>query len=190
MTALDALVRTLTNHEPTEADHAERPHAAVALLLTDAPVRLLLIRRAERLGDPWSGHLALPGGRRDPVDVDLVETAIRETGEETGVVLHRAWCVAQLDDLAPVTPVLPPIVVRPFVFRLRTAPTPVLNAEVEHAVWVPLDDLVADGVFGRRTLDVHGAPRTVMGYQLPEGFLWGITERIVTPVLQAWRPDT
>lgn len=187
MTSLDALVRKLAAHAPMEADLPERPQAAVALLLTDAPDRLLLIRRAERVGDPWSGHLALPGGRRDPIDVDLVETAIRETGEETGIALERAWCVAQLDDLAPVTPVLPPIIVRPFVFRLGAAAAPVLNAEVEHAVWVPLDDLVADGVLVRRTLDIRGAPRTVSGYQLPEGLLWGMTERMVTPVLGMWR---
>ncbi len=189
MTKLDALVRELARHAPTEAEASDRRQAAVALLLTGAPDRLLLIRRAERAGDPWSGHLALPGGRRDADDPDLLDTAIRETVEETGITLAREAVVAQLDDVVPATPVLPPLVVRPFVFRLSTATAPILNAEVEHAVWVPLDQLTAEGVYRRRVLDVGGRSRAMFGYQLPEGFLWGITERIVTPVLRRWAGD-
>ena len=61
--------------------------AAVAIILTPQPDSILLIRRADRSGDPWSGHMALPGGRREPSDSDLAATAIREVAEEVGIQL-------------------------------------------------------------------------------------------------------
>ncbi|MCA9639821.1 MAG: NUDIX domain-containing protein, partial [Myxococcales bacterium] len=65
--------------------------AAVAAVLrpTDADTEVLLIRRAEHEGDPWSGHMAFPGGRHDPTDPDLLTTARRETLEEVGLDLSR-----------------------------------------------------------------------------------------------------
>jgi 8-oxo-dGTP pyrophosphatase MutT (NUDIX family) len=183
---LDRLVAALATTAPQRAEHPERPHAAVALLLVPDPDRMLVIRRAARTGDPWSGQLALPGGRREAHDADLLDTAIRETREETGVALDRAWHRAELDDLAPMTPVLPPIVVRPFVFRLASVVPAGLSDEVDHAEWVELAELAAPGVYREVELSLRGAPRVVSGYQLPQGLLWGMTERIVTPVVRAW----
>jgi len=183
---LERLVAELAATPPRRVEMPERPHAAVALLLAPDPDRILLIRRAEREGDPWSGQLALPGGRREAHDGDLLDTAIRETREETGVLLDRAWQRLELDDLAPITPVLPPIVVRPYLFLLETALVAGLSREVAHAAWVALADLAAPGVYREVDISVRGAPRRVSGYHLDQGLLWGMTERIVTPVVRAW----
>lgn len=184
---LDQLFAELARQAPVRADLPDRPHAAVALLLAPDPDRLLLIRRADRAGDPWSGQLALPGGRREADDPDLLHTAMRETAEETGLLLDRAWHRADLDDLAPMTPVLPPIVVRPFAFQLVEALAAGRSAEVAGASWVPLATLAAPGVFREATIEVRGARRVVQGYHLDDGLLWGMTERIVTPVIARWR---
>ncbi|MGH7524260.1 MAG: NUDIX domain-containing protein, partial [Gemmatimonadales bacterium] len=96
---LERLLAQLASHLPRESSDPTRAFAAVALVLAEEPDRLLLIRRAEREGDPWSGHLALPGGRRQESDSDLLATATRETREETGIHLEPSWCRAQLDDL-------------------------------------------------------------------------------------------
>src|SRR2546421_732987 len=95
--------RALRGHHPQPAAAAGARPAAVSLVLVEGPrgVDLLLIRRAERPDDPWSGQIALPGGRQDPDDVDLLATAARETREETGVELASAERLAVLDDLAP-----------------------------------------------------------------------------------------
>src|SRR5258705_6854336 len=105
--------------------------AAVAVILHDGDdgIEALFIHRAIRAGDTWSGQIAFPGGRRDPGDVDLLDTAIRETHEEVGVDLTSAERLGTLDDLYPRTPVLPPVVVRPFVFALTSRPPMVLNPE-------------------------------------------------------------
>lgn len=184
---LDVLLAGLGRRKPHESDETDRPRAAVALVLAAKPDRVLLIRRAERAGDPWSGHLALPGGRYHANDADLLATAIRETAEETGIHLERDWRRAQLDDLVPRTPTLPPIMVRPFVFYVPEAVAPGLSNEVVYSTWLPLAQLVADGVYGACSVDVRGEPRVVDGYQLPEGLLWGLTERILSPILLLWK---
>ena len=61
--------------------------AAVVMLLRQkaSEFQVLLVKRAEKPTDPWSGQIALPGGKRDIADKDLKETAVRETKEETGM---------------------------------------------------------------------------------------------------------
>jgi 8-oxo-dGTP pyrophosphatase MutT (NUDIX family) len=184
---LRRLIAEVAARDAVRVEDSGRPEAAVALLLVADPDRLLLIRRADRAGDPWSGHLALPGGRRDAGDRDLLETAIRETREETGLWLDPSWHVATLDDLVPTTLSLPPILVRPFIFHLEAEQQPGLSDEVAQAGWVDLATLVQPGVFRTTPITVHGSERMVQGYHLPEGFLWGMTERIVTPILQRWK---
>lgn len=184
---LSALVARLALRSARAVHDPTRPQAAVAILLAPDPVRLLLIRRAERTGDPWSGQLALPGGRREAGDVDLLATALRETREEVGLAIDRAAHRVTLDDLAPVIPVLPPIMVRPFVLETREALAPRVSDEVAAVSWVALDRLIVPDTYRVASLTVRGAPREVQGYHLDEGLLWGMTERILTPLIEEWR---
>jgi 8-oxo-dGTP pyrophosphatase MutT (NUDIX family) len=162
--------------------------AAVAAVLTPDPDSILLIRRADRSGDPWSGHMALPGGRREPGDTDLLATAIRETAEELGIELAPDDLAGHLDDVVPRTPVLPPIAVRPFVFYLPERPRLSPNVEVAEASWVPLEYLVQPDVHHVVRLEVAGQHRLVDAYRLENAIVWGMTERILTNLLTELRP--
>jgi 8-oxo-dGTP pyrophosphatase MutT (NUDIX family) len=157
--------------------------AAVALIVVPAPDAILLIRRSERLGDPWSGHIALPGGRQDPLDPDLLGTAIRETREEVGIQLERGHLMGSLEAVVPLSPVLPAIAVRPFVFLLDRRPTLALNSEVASATWVEVDHLLRPTTHHPVQLEVAGVPRLVQAYQLDDGVIWGLTERILTSLI-------
>lgn len=161
--------------------------ASVAVILTPAPESVLVIRRAHRDGDPWSGHMALPGGRREPGDEDLVFTAIRETAEEVGVELPRAALLGVLDDVVPRTRVLPPIAVRPYVFRLEERPRLELNAEVAAADWLPVAHLRAQWRAAVE-IEVAGASRSTPAFVTPEGVVWGMTERILHDLLGRMEP--
>lgn len=176
------------------ADPAPR-RAAVALVLrvgagdADAPggLDLLLVKRAEYPGDPWSGHVALPGGRREPGDPDLWHTAARETREETGVdLLAAGHPLGALDELYPRTPVLPPIVVRPYVAVTTAAPgdSLVLSGELADAFWVPLAHFAAPGVSAERVVEVRGAALAVSSYAWDGHTVWGMTERILRQLLE------
>ena len=168
---------------PLSEPLADRPHAAVAVVLVPEPESLLLIRRAEREGDRWSGQLAFPGGRWSAGDPDLLATARRETLEEVGLDLSRVAPLGVLDDLTPRTPTLPPLLVRPFVFVLDQQVPLTLNPEIAGAWWVALERFLRPGVYGPIEYQRYGTLIRSAGYHLDVGVLWGMTERILTPLL-------
>jgi 8-oxo-dGTP pyrophosphatase MutT (NUDIX family) len=183
---LAAVRRALRDHRPQRANAPDARPAAVALVLADVPggdLEILLIRRAERADDPWSGQIALPGGRYDPADRDLLATAVRETREETGVDLSAAEGLGPLDDLYPRTPTLPPVVVRPFVFAVPRRVALVPSDEVQRAFWLPLARLADPDVRREVTLTLRGAKRTFPAYLVNGEVIWGMTERILSPFL-------
>ena len=161
--------------------------AAVAVVIAPDPDAVLLIRRADCPGDPWSGHMALPGGRHQPSDPDLLSTVIRETREEVGIDLVREQLLGGLDDVMPRTPVLPPIAVRPFAFLLPARPRLVLNPEVAASQWVTIEDLLQPGGYHLASLEVGGQIRDVQAYRLADTVVWGMTERILTGLLEQLR---
>jgi 8-oxo-dGTP pyrophosphatase MutT (NUDIX family) len=174
----------LAAHQPVMGtDDPSLIWAAVSVVLAPSPDALLLIRRAERSGDPWSGHMALPGGRREPGDGSLLETAIRETVEELALRLDPSQLLGALDDVIPRTPVLPPVAVRPFVFCLPRRPSLVPNEEVAAAAWVPLDHLLNPATYHTARIDVRGASREMPAYRFEDTIVWGMTERILTGLL-------
>jgi 8-oxo-dGTP pyrophosphatase MutT (NUDIX family) len=187
MATLQDARRKLRAYQPVEIPYETGViAAAVAVVLHDGDegIEALFIHRAVRVGDVWSGQIAFPGGRREPTDPDLLTTAIRETFEEVGVDLSRAERLGVLDDLHPRTPVLPPVVVRPFVFALTVRPAIVLNPEVQDAFWVSFRTLQAPGTRSEMTVDHPGIPRRVLpAYALGNRVIWGMSERILTPLI-------
>ncbi len=189
MSRIARLTQRLASRRPTVADPTGRREAAVALIWAPDPDALLLIRRADHPADPWSGQMGLPGGRRVEEDSDLLATAVRETSEEVGVDLSSAALLGALDDLAPSTQLLPAILVRPYVFRVGGRPTLRPNSEIAAARWVDLDLLLAPGAYDTYPVEARGFRLRRQGYRLPEGIVWGMTERILTPVLALLRDD-
>jgi len=161
--------------------------SAVALILRelDDHIEVLMIKRADREGDPWSGHMAFPGGRMDRQDVTGLRTAIRETEEETGIFLDKAGhCIGRLSDIVS----RPhsgrqPMVVTPYVFRLHTAVSIEANHEVAEAVWVPLRFLMDRGnretmTWGRGKLQMN-----LPCYFYEKRRIWGMSLRMLDELL-------
>lgn len=164
-------------------DDGEPARAAVAIILRTSPAQqleVLLIQRAERDGDPWSGQVALPGGRRDPADATLQDTAIRETLEETGIDLAaHGHVLGTLDELRPRTPVLPPIIVTPFVAVVPPDLPITISDELAAAFWAPWSIFADPARIDERTIQVRGDDWTVSSYTVGDRVVWGMTERML-----------
>lgn len=168
------------------ARSADDREAAVALVLRAAgEIELLMIKRAERELDPWSGHMALPGGRRSDEDADLLATALRETREEIGLGIDRAHVLGALDDVHPRSTRLPSIVVASFVAAAPqdavVKPDP---REVETAIWVPLSALRDPAAVSELVLQLGDFSRSFPSIVYGEYTIWGLTHRILTQFLE------
>jgi 8-oxo-dGTP pyrophosphatase MutT (NUDIX family) len=164
--------------------------ASVALILRARnPLEVLLIKRATSERDPWSGHMALPGGRRDPSDTEPVDTARRETFEETAVDLGAAAPLGRLDDVRPSSPRLPKLTISPFVFGVSAdVSATVASREVERVFWASVDELRAPETRSTITIPLPGGPRDFPSFHLFGEHVWGLTYRILEQFLVVY-PD-
>jgi 8-oxo-dGTP pyrophosphatase MutT (NUDIX family) len=162
--------------------------AAVALVLTtrEGALSALLVRRSEREGDPWSGHMALPGGHEHATDRDLLQTAKRETLEEVGLDLEGAELLGRLDDVSPLRSSA--MSVRPFVFWVAEPPELTTSLEVAETLWVPLADLASDKLRATREVEIATTRLSVPAFVIGERVVWGMTfhllERFLAQILR------
>jgi 8-oxo-dGTP pyrophosphatase MutT (NUDIX family) len=121
----------------------KRSAVALILQLRDDELHILMIKRAEREGDTWSGHMAFPGGRKDPSDRNGFACAVRETEEEVGLQLgENDVCIGRLSEVNALSRVRGfGMAVTPYVFTLKREVTFCPNYEVAEVVWVPLSFL-------------------------------------------------
>lgn len=179
--------------EPPDIEPDIFRQAAVALILREhvGDCEMLIIKRAEREGDLWSGNLALPGGRWETRDPNLLATAVRETREEVGIDLGDGGQI--LGRLATITtrnPLIPKIQVTPFVavapreyhaIEVEPGAAPLnLNYEVAAAYWMPVNELVERGRSEFHRLVFAGQERTWPAYPTEYGLIWGMTEGMLT----------
>jgi len=185
--ALLALNASATSNVPEGARAA-----AVAAVLREAPggAEVLLIRRADDERDPWSGHMALPGGHHDTSDSDLVATALRETHEEVGLALDRdtEW-IGFLARARVHSGRRPSFEILPLVFAVardvELRPNP---REVKAVVWAKLDHLLSPAA---HTSVEYPSVAAAEGRRLPafdvQGHVvWGLTYRILSDLLAVW----
>ncbi|MFN7105611.1 MAG: NUDIX hydrolase [Pyrobaculum sp.] len=139
--------------------------AAVGVLLNGDKV--LLIKRVERDGDPWSGQVAFPGGRWRPGE-DLLDTAKREVEEETG--LRPLGLFGVLESLSPSN--APWLKVVPFLFTKWVGVLKANPKEVQEARWVSRSELVEWQWGGRHA------------FRAGDWVVWGLTYRILKKLLE------
>jgi len=186
------LERRLALRAPRRVEDAVVGSRAAVVLLLRPPgptasvdeLEGLFVQRAEIEGDPWSGHMALPGGRHDPADPDLAATALRELSEETGLVLDRAALLGRLDDVHPRSRRLPSIAVTPFVGWAGEPGAVVENAELAGHVWVPVGALRSPGRRSTLRLERGDAVRVFPAIAYEGRTIWGLTYRIVREFLE------
>lgn len=186
--AIDDFRAALANHSPRDTPEFDgMTRAAVAAILRQGEdgAELLFIHRAEDPRDPWSGHMAFPGGRVDPDDDGRFAAALRETREEVGLDLEKVGePLGRLSDMRAIGRGRPlSMVITPFVFAVASVPELVINHEVEEVVWVPVAFLADHG--NRESMDYK---RDELSLELPcyryrDHLIWGLTLGMVDDLL-------
>jgi 8-oxo-dGTP pyrophosphatase MutT (NUDIX family) len=176
-----------------EADFEPRAgRAAVAIMVREGldATEMLMIRRATREGDPWSGHMGFPGGRRDPGDPCNFSCALRETEEEIGVDLEQ-WGT-RLGELSDVNTGWradrPEMLVTPFVFRVAELPELTPNHEVDDVVWVPLHFLMDHRNREPLAWEWNGQKMETDSYLYDSYRIWGLSLMMIDEMIGILNP--
>lgn len=193
--SLPHIERRLREHQPVvlETGGYSRKAAVAAILRNDrGQTEVLFIKRAQRPGDIWSGHMAFPGGHWESGDPDLAATAIRETSEEIGLNLaQHGRLLGHLDylDVNPIGTRVNMLVV-PFVFALEASP-PALepNHEVAAVHWGSLADMFHGRTATQRDMHVRSGARSFPGYDVQNELVWGLTYRMLHGFFAALDPN-
>jgi 8-oxo-dGTP pyrophosphatase MutT (NUDIX family) len=175
--------------DTADAPADDPPTAAVSVILAGPRLELALIRRAQDPRDAWSGHMALPGGRRDPVDVNLVATARRETLEEVGIDIAPGQLWGSLPTVAAMSGRALGFRVAPFLFRLPARPETRLNHEVAELIWVPLGDLAGESLVTTFEYERTGDVLSFPAWNIDGRVVWGLTHRVLSQLLDLPEPN-
>lgn len=174
--------------EPAPGGTVEPREAAVAAILRRAPsaagrpdCEVLLIRRAEHPSDPWSGHMAFPGGRKDPSDQDLVHTATRETLEEVGVSLNSQGALLgrlpSISALAKGKPV--GLSITPFFFEALSELSLNPNYEVAETIWAPIGPLLRGEHDTKYPYQWENQRLSLPAFDIQGRIVWGLTYQML-----------
>ena len=109
---------------------------------------------------------------------------MRETSEEVGIELERGHYLGLLEQVSPHSPFAHLVIVQPYVFLLPRRLPLTLSEEVAEAFWVGLAELRDPAVQREMQIDLRGQHLTFPAYHLSQGVVWGLTERILTPLLE------
>jgi 8-oxo-dGTP pyrophosphatase MutT (NUDIX family) len=179
-TQLQHVERVLLHYKPRKK--LIRPflkRSAVAIILQEVQreVRILMIKRAERDGDPWSGHMAFPGGRMDSDDRHGFDVAVRETEEEIGLTLGEADpCIGRLSEIMTHPQIIRrPMVVSPYIFRLDRDVEFNPNYEVAEVLWVPLEFLLNRSNVEKMVWERKGVEIPLPCYRYEGRQIWGLS---------------
>jgi 8-oxo-dGTP pyrophosphatase MutT (NUDIX family) len=179
---LGAIRDRLSRHAPQRFEGEASRRAAVSAILRPGrhDTELLLIKRAERDGDPWSGHMALPGGHVEPKDADLLATARRETLEEIGLDLRHHELLGALDEHpASAQGRFTGMVIAPFVFALCAEDSLRPNHEVADMLWAPLGRLARGEADVVKEFWRDGQLVRFPAFAVGEYVVWGLTHRVL-----------
>ncbi|MCH1601802.1 MAG: CoA pyrophosphatase [Luminiphilus sp.] len=171
---------------PVDPVPSKRAAVAITVRSGVSGPEILMIQRAVRQGDPWSGHMGFPGGRKEESDASDMACAKRETREEIGFDLDiHGELVCQLSDVNTGWRAdRPEMLVAPFVFKVGSTPVFELNHEVDDTFWVPLSFLLNEANRSRHQWDWRGEVLESDAFTFDDRLIWGLSLMMIDELLQ------
>ena len=182
MSAVGEIKKILDPPGSAAAPPGDIVQSAVLLMLreSEAGFRIWFIRRTEHPDDPFSGHVAFPGGKKKDEDETLADTAVREVSEELGFDASRgAEILGEMDFIHPLTPSVRRYAVKPFVAVLGGETEFSPNYEVAECFSVPVSHLLDEKNRDVRKRNRDGVAVDDYVFVYENRIIWGLTGRIL-----------
>ena len=180
--SLEKIKNTLSsNVNPIISDKKETKFASVLILIFDESSKILMIKKPITMNQ-HGGEIAFPGGKITDEDVDLLDTAIRETREETGISVTRNQIIGQLK---PVTTLNSGFTILPFICILNEVNELIPNSEVEEFLKIPFMSLL-------KTLSddkdpEHNSIQEMYTFTFQNHIIWGASARMLKQITDKLR---
>ncbi len=194
MNTLELFIDAFRKYKSTKIpDRRSLARAGVAGILKyddERGICVMLVKRADRDGDPWSGHMAFPGGRMEKTDRNIYKTTTREVMEETGMALVKdARYIGRLSDLMARThDRKAQMVLTAFVFYLKNRPDWRLKKdELKERIWVPLDFFVDPVNRQEMNYKVGDNNLNLPCYYYDGRRIWGLTLVLIDELVTIYR---
>ncbi len=181
---ITAVIKQSNPYRPLDDSVDGKPPSAVLvpISMTSKGPELLLTRRSWTMRS-HPGQISFPGGRRDPEDTDLLDTALRETEEEIGIHRSLITIVGELDHL---TTVSSPAYIAPYVGLLDSPPELTISEqEVDGVLHVSLAELLDPSIYRQELWPIGNQTASITFFELEGDTLWGATARMVRNLLEA-----
>ncbi|MGD9854915.1 MAG: CoA pyrophosphatase [Planctomycetaceae bacterium] len=180
-------------HSEHQMDGAVR-RAAVAMIVRepDGEPQILLIKRADKTGDPWSGQMAFPGGHLNAADFSARHAAERETLEEIGLDLAvNGRLIGTLEPQRPLIRITGiAMAVAPYVYELAPSHDRFeLNSEVAELHWAPIGPMLRHENLTRIDSELGGERLSLPGFNVDGRIVWGMTFRMLNRLFSLIDPE-
>jgi len=180
--SLEKIKNTLSSKiSPIVSDEKETKFASVLILIFGEPPKILMIKKPITMNQ-HGGEIAFPGGKINDEDADLLDTAIRETQEETGISVTRNQIIGQLK---PVTTLNSGFTILPFICILNEVNELIPNSEVEEFLKIPFMSLL-------KTLSddkdpEHNSIQEMYTFTFQNHIIWGASARMLKQITDKLR---
>jgi len=166
---------------PVSDEQGANAAVALTLKLGKAELSVLFVKRVENPADPWSGQMAFPGGKRDATDLNVKQTVIRETFEETGISLLDGCRFLGVLTALQSKP-KHGLIILPFVVLVEHEPRIKLNEkELEGFAWISLSEIIRGKGFAKFSFG------DVPAYTVGSTVIWGLTYRILEDFIRTFK---
>ncbi len=161
----------------------KRPAVVAIIIKNTHPFSVCFMERTKRKGDPWSGHVSLPGGKISEDDETLVDGVIRETREEIGIELNKKFMIGNLGAIeVPNNLSGKSFHIIPFIFLvsdfIANSAFIASKREVENFFWVPIELIFNEK--GLTTIQKAGIKqKNYPAIKFEQYFIWGLTLRVL-----------
>ena len=161
---------------PNLVNNNETKLASVLIMIFAESPKILMIKKPITMNH-HGGEIAFPGGKISDEDNDLLDTALRETKEETGITVEREKIIGQLE---PVTTLNSGFTILPFVCILDKIENLMPNSEVDEFLEIPLITFLE--TLANDSDPEHNSIQEMYTFTFEDHLIWGASARMLKQI--------